>query len=442
MKVAIYVVSEQAKQTYKQESFAIRKWPGLSVIKHALEANGINVGYCGMADVSEQDIVLVSITGACDWWPFIAERQRWKSGKYKVICGGAGVLNVRPFLTFADIFVFGRAETFIADLVRDAASGNRYKHNSVCYSDSFIATGTYEICSNTPIYPHEVMLEDGSRWSELVIGCQNRCLFCGYTWQRQHAGGLHSSGSGDGLLGFALEKTLLELDLDNPSTWETKSNKLRIVAIDGFSERLRRSVNKPITRERLRGFFRGLAKIGPPHQIKIYNLVGLPGETHTDWQEFVDDLAAADCECKPDKQWSIVLHNTPFRSMPATPAAHWPMSYRNYRGEICKSLSKGKHKGNIFFQGNKFWAVESMGTDSIATHILDAIVWRGTEKDARNVGLIAASSRFWGSDMPTRKATLERYFDVRELFKAYARGAEPTAYLRSWWHRQDIRQAA
>jgi hypothetical protein len=109
------------------------------------------------------------------------------------------------------------------------------------------------------------------------------------------------------------------------------------------------------------------------------------------------------------------------------------MSYRNYRGEIAKSLKKPSHKGNIFFQGNKFWAVESMGTDSLSTHILDAAVLRGVESDAAAVRKIACSRQFWLADMATKTATLEKYFDVNRLFSSMGRHETPTNYLRSWW---------
>jgi hypothetical protein len=227
---------------------------------------------------------------------------------------------------------------------------------------------------------------------------------------------------------------MLSLDMSKPEKWETRSGKLRLIAIDGFSERLRRSVNKPITREIFRSFLRGLATIDKPHQIKLYNLVGLPGETFADWREFLEDLAAVDASLSPGKQWSIVLHCTPFRAMPATPAAHWPMSYRNYRGEIAAKLKQPHHKGNIFFQGNKFWAVEGMGTDSLASHALDAVVLRGTEADAQAVKLVASSKKFHAAPVAVRVATLEKYFDMPALFAGLPKNQTPTEYLRSWWH--------
>ncbi len=436
MRVAVYVVSCHAKQTYANESHDVRIWPGLSVIKHALNAAGIEVGYCGIADVHEQDVVLVSITAGCDWWPFVAERLRWKPGRYKVIAGGAGVLNVRPFLGMADAFVFGRAEGFVADLVREAAAGREMQHESVAWSSSFDPDRRYRIAQSCK-YPHAVTLENGKPWREIVIGCQGKCLFCAYSWQREHNGITHQeSTKGTSSLwgGSASEKTILSLDMSNPQSWQGPGDSLRIIAIDGFSERLRRSVNKPITREVFRSFLRGLATLDKPHQIKLYNLVGLPGETTADWRELTDDLAAVDAALRPEKQWSIVLHCTPFRAMPATPAAHWPMSYRNYRGQIAATLKQPQHKGNIFYQGNKFWAVEGMGTDSLASHALDAVVLRGTEADAAAVKLIAASKKFASAPVAVRVATLENYFDMPALFAELPKGQTPTDYLRSWWH--------
>ena len=435
MKVAIYVVSRQAKQAYAEESFAVRKWPGVAIIKDALNRAGISVGYCGVTDAHQFDVVLVSITAACDWWPFLAERQRWQSGKQVTIVGGAGVLNVRPFLWAADCFVFGRAENFVSDLVREAASGREYEHESVCWSESFSVSKKYKIASGE-VYSHPVVLEDGAKWQEIIVGCQNSCLFCGYTWHRKNNGKLHSAGTADKLLGGGAEKTLLELDMGNPSSWDLP--RLRIVAIDGFSERLRKKVNKPISREKLRLFFSGLAQATNPHQLKIYNLVGLPSESREDWREFIDDLHSVDSRLPAGKQWSIVLHNTPFRAMPATPAAHWHMSYENYRGEIAKALRKPAHKGNIFYQGKRFWCVESMGTDSLSTHILDAIIWRGIEADEENVKKLSRLGAFWSASAAIKKATLEKYFDCKRLFQEYKRGEEPTAYLRSWWHNDPI----
>lgn len=434
MKIGVYVLTAQAKKTYAVESYNVRKWPGMAIIQDAIQRGGFEYEYCGLATAHEYDIILISITAACDWWPFIAERMKWKYGKYKVVVGGAGVLNVRPFLEFADIFVFGRGENLIVPLIKSIAANEKLKSNSVCYSEDFSIKNKYTIEQGTA-YQHSVILEDGTKWQEHVIGCQNKCFFCGYTWQRNNNGILHSENTNKKMFaGKYREVTLLELDVSNPQKWQ-EQGQLRITALDGFSERLRKYVNKPITRERLRDFLLGLCKIERPHQIKLYNLVGLPTEERKDWKEFIEDLTEVDNMTKKNpKQWSIVLHNSPFRAMPCTPAAHWKMSYANYRGEIARYLKRHEHKGNIFFQGRNFWAVESMATDSLCTVILDAIVWRGVESDANNIKKIAASSKFWRESAAVKQATLEKYFDTKLLFSEFERGKEPTSYLKSYWN--------
>lgn len=107
------------------------------------------------------------------------------------------------------------------------------------------------------------------------------------------------------------------------------------------------------------------------------------------------------------------------------------MSYENYRGLIGNTLGKGL-KGNLFYQGNGLWAVESMGTDSLSTHALSAIIHRGTEDDSDTVRKIACSKAFWRANGATRQATLEKYFDMNKYFRGYKLDELPTAYLETY----------
>lgn len=220
--------------------------------------------------------------------------------------------------------------------------------------------------------------------------------------------------------------------LDIASGIELDFTKLRTTAIDGLSQRLRFMVNKKITREMLVDFIIKLHTSGKPHQVKIYNIIGYPTETLDDWFEFKEDIIKADEQLsKTSKQTSLLLHSTPFRAMPATPMACKPMSYKNYRGEIARVLGAG-YKGNIFYQGNAVWAVESMGTESLPTVIQSAIVWRGTEKDTENIIKIARSKKFNGASSKVKQATLEKYFDVKTLFGEFTKESLPTRYLRTY----------
>lgn len=135
-KIAIYIQKKYAKPAYKTESYDVRAWPGIEMVRDDLERHGYPVGYCDRGTVTDYDVILMSITAACDWYPFIAERVKWPRGNYKVLMGGAGLLNVRPFLEYFDAVVFGRAEG-LTHLVIDSLVGEYELDNpSVCYAQS------------------------------------------------------------------------------------------------------------------------------------------------------------------------------------------------------------------------------------------------------------------------------------------------------------------
>ena len=105
MKICVYVSESHAKQNYKRESYNVRKrrFARLKIYWSAMDMRWI----CGQPQCTITTLFLSALLD-CDWWPFIAERIRWRKGNYKVIVGGAGALNVRPFLEHADYFVLGR----------------------------------------------------------------------------------------------------------------------------------------------------------------------------------------------------------------------------------------------------------------------------------------------------------------------------------------------
>ena len=426
MKIGVYVLSKYAKQTYSKECFDVRINAGMLVVCDMLRRNGYNdIGYCSSANVHKFDVVMFSVTADCDWWQFIAERVNWQKGNYRVIVGGQGVLNVRPFLSWVDYFVLGRAEGVIVNLIDNIDS---YEDNHVVNSKTFSVGKDYYINQTSEIYPHDIELGNGKTYHEDVIGCNHRCLFCGYTWHRKQA--KQEEFNYSGLWNGGKDRERAMIDMDNGI--EVDLVKLRTTAIDGMSERLRFMMNKKITKGMLRNFLVRLAKCEKPHQVKLYNIIGYPTETTEDWFEFLEDIKTADSEFKKqDKQTSILLHSTPFRAMPATPLACKPMSYKNYRGQIGKVLGKGL-KGNIFYQGNAMWAVESMGTESLCTVIQSSIVWRGTENDSDNFAKIALSNKFSKSDSRIKQATLEKYFDVKTLFGEYTPSTLPTRNIKSY----------
>src|SRR5574343_1927253 len=189
MKIGAYVVSKTAKANYAEESYNKRAWPGFETILDVLKREGITVEFCGSATAHKYDIVLYSVTSDCDWWPFIAERTKWAKNDTKVIVGGPGVLNVRPFLSSVYAFVFGRGEDIIIPLLKSEQTAERLHHESVCYSDEFKVSNKYEICQAKGCYPYPVTMANGKPFNEHSIGCPNKCLFCAYSWHRKYIGG-------------------------------------------------------------------------------------------------------------------------------------------------------------------------------------------------------------------------------------------------------------
>ena len=161
MKICAYVLSKFAKQTYKKESYDIRITAGMQVVIDILRRNGYEVEFAGSATVHEYDVVLWQCTSDCDWWEFLAERVHWKKGNYKVVVGGAGVLNVRPFLPYVDYFVLGRAEGEIERLIKGLDECGEYESKHIVNSKTFSVDKKYYLNQVECTYPHEIKLENG-----------------------------------------------------------------------------------------------------------------------------------------------------------------------------------------------------------------------------------------------------------------------------------------
>lgn len=443
LKIGVYVLGKNPIRTYAKDSYDVRVNAGMSVVCDILKRAGFtNISFCSGANAHRFDVVMFSVTGDCDFWPFVSERTQWERSKTKVVVGGAAVLNPRPFLGLIDYFVLGRAEGIQDRLMQAILDGEDFLNEHVVSSNSFSVERQYSLNQVSCAYPHEIQLPNGKTFVESDIGCNHKCLFCNYTWSRTHI--QNASFRYGGLWADNKDVELAIIDMDHGES--VNLNRLRNTAIDGLSERIRFMVNKKITRGMLQSFLLKLGTCEKPHQVKFYNIVGYPTETEEDWEEFLDDIKFVDRSFagEQEKKTGIILHNTPFRAMPATPLACAPMKYKNFRGRIAKVLGGGRYPNKIFYKGNAFWAVESIATDSLAKVIQSAIVWRGTEQDTENIVKIARSRKFAGASSIVKQATLERYFDVQKLFGPFTAETLPTrnihtfcAVERMWPHEKD-----
>lgn len=441
-RIAFYVPRLQAKPVYVNENYNVRANAGAMVIRDVLERAGFEVGWASAATVDRYDIILVSFIAPCDWWPFIRERATWPKGQYKVIAGGAEVLNVRPFLRFCDYFVLGRGEDVIVPLVDAILSGNDPGLSSVVSSRDFAMDKIYEIKQAIRPYPHEITLTNKRRWREGHIGCPRKCLFCLYSWTRKYtqADGHVYSDQGAQLSKNWLEKTFFDLDLDDPSSWRKRGNWL-VLGVDGMSERLRRGVNKPISNEMLRAFLERLP-LAERGSTRWYMILGFPSETEDDWRDLANVLRSIRPHDHP-QDCGVQLRCTPFNAPPSTPVATWPMAMEDYRN-TAERLRKliGQQFDNlatVFYRRPIFFSVEP-SIESLATTIMIAIAHRATEDDTDAIERIARAPAFWNANSPRRVATLKAHFDVDKLMGEYSWGDLPTRNLRTYVSQETLQR--
>jgi len=214
---------------------------------------------------------------------------------------------------------------------------------------------------------------------------------------------------------------MFDLARDETNKWPTVS----VVGLDGSSERLRRMVSKPISNVMLHKVLVGLCT--QTRATRIYNLLGLPGETEDDLAELVEQFRAADAALQPGACKTMILQCTAFRAMPATPAACWPMSADNQAGRFGR-LAGGKWA----FCGSRLNVADSYGVDGPATVMLDSVLLRATEESTEAVRSVAASSRFWRANQARKMATLENAFDLDRIVRECVHDDLPTRYLLSY----------
>lgn len=432
--IAFYVQKKYAKKNYKRGHNAFG-WAGISMLQNVLRQNGYDLERCDIDTVHEFKVILISLVSAIDWYAFIKERVQWKQGDYTVIIGGSGLDNIRPFLEFADIFVWGRAENIILPLIQSVLENQHFEHPSVCYSRDFSIENRYEFCQPEALYQNKIKLTNGNDWQELAIGCQRRCLFCNYTWTRKHVGALQSqSGSAKSLWSSSIESTIFELDLDKPESWPSAA--FATFGIDGLSERLRFMVNKPITNEMIGKFLAGLPTAygnAKAHKIKWYQVVGYPTETETDWYEFRDLMWHSSPERveKNPAMPKVHIHHTQFKPPPCTPVATWPVQYANFRDlivprlqhENCRQYKWGLYAGTTVDFNATF------GTESLPIACQWMITFRGIESDSELVRKLATSRIFANGNTKRKMEWLNYNADIDRFFKSYRWSELPTRYL-------------
>jgi len=284
---------------------------------------------------------------SCFWWEHIylladfIRRSGLKKGDHpRIIVGGFNTFNPVPFFPYADAVVCGDGEEILQSVIAGESPG--YTWNNV---DPLMA-----FCHETNKIAR----------IELARGCKYRCRFCAVAHLKPYRETpvdeieqalkstrlkrvslfapeptMHSADKEITELCHRLGKVRVDSDvrLDRLSK---RDDSVPRVGIEGLSERLRKSVNKPYSNGRIISAVKEAIAQGRKG-LFMYMILDLPGEQDEDWQEFRELLSKIG---KLSGCTGFLLKPSPsvFMPSPHTPMEldeiHWERDY----GEKWKSF--------------------------------------------------------------------------------------------------------
>jgi len=314
-KVGVLVFTDLVKKRAKRESthFDSLKYLGIKAVMKEIDRKKHTVDFISALDLNDCDYVLVPIHSYQDIHNLVRAVSPYKKKrKAKIIVGGQGVVNVKAYLDYIDIAVFGRAEGQINEILEGGSPENVL----IVKKDPDL--------EKSYVYRQPQYLVDG----EKNVGCRNKCYFCYYSWTHKL---------------FCPVKNYNSTVFDECSTEDDiKSLKVTgsghyITAIDGFSEESRLRVNKKITNLDLETKIKEFLSVKAEKKIfiKIYTIAGFPWEQIGD--DYIDELKGvierADGPVA-SAGLSLYFQVTPFSPSPLTPMQYskpnFSVDFRRY----------------------------------------------------------------------------------------------------------------
>jgi radical SAM superfamily enzyme YgiQ (UPF0313 family) len=247
---------------------------------------------------------------SCFWWEHTwiladfmrrAGIKKKTANRPKIIVGGFNSFNPVPLSCYADFVVCGDGEGTIAGIL----TGEKVDY-------TFIGEGCSTWNNVSELKPFINQTSSITRM-EIARGCRFRCKFCAVAHLKPYRelpldeieSGLRLTKTKRVSL-FAPEPTLhsqdeeitalchrygkLRVDSDvRLDRLSKRSDSVPRVGIEGISERLRRSVNKPYTNQQIIEAVKQ-AIIDGRRGLFMYFILDLPGEADRDWDEFAQLL--------------------------------------------------------------------------------------------------------------------------------------------------------
>jgi len=305
------------KQTYRGMAAKYLKW---ELDRHGLEEY----------PHEEADIILmtaVSVDGIK-----LVRRVRKMYPNKTIVLGGAAGTYPSCFSEYVDIVCVGDGQSLLHVLFTEGVEAAKRCPNAFVRGEERVV----EVDSNFPYNMPPMQVDSGEVEVWCGRGCKKRCAFCQTGWAYEYSenpdpetlitqiNSLKRAGKNVAYLSNdasqhsffnALPKNKYgSYSVDyikrngSPQTREVR------LGVEGVSERLRKSVYKPITREDLIEVTAGLTNSG--HTVRWFMIAGLPGETDADWEEL--KTCIQEWKRRSDKQ-VLTISFTAFYPQPATP---------------------------------------------------------------------------------------------------------------------------
>lgn len=312
------------------------------------------------SSVSDSDVILVSCQSV-EASHFL-ETLRKKYPTKIIISGGAASTSPYSIGMYSDIVCVGDGQAFLDTLFMGGVSSTKQLSNSWIHGE----TRRVEIDQNFPWNMPPIQAEDGAYRLWAGRGCRNKCKFCQTGWAYQYTENPDPNNmilQANNLLNTGKKIAYLSNDVSQhtfykqlPSTehgsysigYLKKSGALPParqirLGVEGVSERLRKSVSKPITDIDLLGCTQWLNKNGK--SVRWFMIAGLPGETADDWRQLKDIIQKWKLETP---KGVLALSFTAFCPDPATPFSTAAIAdyYWNYYTDFKEWFFGGKGFSN------------------------------------------------------------------------------------------------
>lgn len=363
-KIGVLVFTQKIKKrgTIHDSSFDGEKNRGINYIVSQINKTENDIKYISYKDINTVDVVLVSLTSHFDIFNLIYELSQIKTIKSKIMVGGHGCFNIKPFIDIIDIACFGRCDD-------DKINGilNKKNYSNVWRKELDPAL------ENIYEYGECDSMVNG----ESQVGCKYKCFFCQYGWVNKLISKKESWS-------ITTNETMFK-DLD----WVLAKKHLT-TGLDGISEKTRYIINKPVSKNEIieKLNFAYNCKTDKRLSLKLFNIFGYPFESKSDCllPEYKSIFQSVDG--KSDKLKIVVtLQFNHFIPMQKTPMAFEKFNLFNFKKCVLDN-------GYKFFDGKNFEVFIPIYIQSPVPSIEALFVQRATFEDIKIIKNIFLNPKY------------------------------------------------